>query len=462
MYFIKMRLVLFLFTLFHFIQYVDSCTCGGKYNNCDCDGGQYAHKLSWLNRECRNCPAGRWKSTCSALTSCYLCSAGKISGEGATSCTTSCQPLEEPQLEGVASATGATECVDKSANQQCEYKQDDWKCFHPNDLCEDGQRYNTLNQCQDCGSYATDYYADKRWSTLVKYSDNGNVHDTVPKCKKCPSGKTTSGKTRALLEDCQFPTCDAGEYKTSSGCATCSAGTYQDENEHEHATCKICAANKQTQTTTTFGTYVSEGATECVNCPTGMGSIAGGQCTQCAADSDFGTADGEGCKTYTQKYLTGNKPTNMKSIPSQNTAWKSLSSTKQKRSGFREMIKWIRTQFTNRKAKMNKEDLILSTTFKTRMGARADVEVFNPKKDGNCDVDVKQQPDSFDVTLTDVGDTGIVCKGTTKISKLELTAVNDESNTYKYYCHDGSGWGTGVSITSGGSYSCDGRKFHVN
>jgi hypothetical protein len=111
---------------------------------------------------------------------------------------------------------------------------------------------------------------------------------------------------------------------------------------------------------------------------------------------------------------------------------------------------------------MNKEDLILSTTFKTRMGARADVEVFNPKKDGNCDVDVNQQPDSFDVTLTDVGDTGIVCKGTIKISKLELTAINDDSNTYTYYCHDGSGWGTGVSITSDGSYSCDGRKFHVN
>ena len=108
---------------------------------------------------------------------------------------------------------------------------------------------------------------------------------------------------------------------------------------------------------------------------------------------------------------------------------------------------------------MRKEDLMLSTTFKTRMGTRADVEVFHPKDgDTECDVDVNQQTDSFDITLTEVNEIGVVCKGTIKISKLKLTAINDDSNDYTYYCHDGSG----VSITSGGSYTCDGRKFHVN
>ena len=94
---------------------------------------------------------------------------------------------------------------------------------------------------------------------------------------------------------------------------------------------------------------------------------------------------------------------------------------------------------------------------------RTDVEVFHPKNDENeCDVNVNEQTESFDITLTEVNEIGVVCKGTIKISKLKLTAINDDSNDYTYYCHDGSGWGNGVSISSGGDYSCDGRKFHVN
>ena len=70
--------------------------------------------------------------------------------------------------------------------------------------------------------------------------------------------------------------------------------------------------------------------------------------------------------------------------------------------------------------------------------------------------------DSFDITLTDVGDMGIVCKGSIKISKLELTVIGDNKNTYKRYCHDGSGWGVGSTIQSGQMYQCGTRKFHVN
>lgn len=258
--------------------------------------------------------------------------------------------------------------------------------------------------------------------------------------------------------------CADGYFNDDGGaCDPCGTGKYDDGG----TTCQSCGANKQTQSTTTVGgTYISSGATQCVNCPVGKGSTAGGQCVNCASGSDYGTAAGEGCKTYTQKYLTGSKPlaANMKSNSAvTNAQWKTLSSTKRKRSGFRAMISWLRGNFVNRKAKMRKDDLVLSTTFKTRMGTRADVEVFHPKDgDTECDVDVNQQTDSFDITLTEINEIGVVCKGTIKISKLKLTAINDDSNTYTYYCHDGSGWATGVSISSGGAYSCDGRKFHVN
>ena len=147
--------------------------------------------------------------------------------------------------------------------------------------------------------------------------------------------------------------CADGYDNTNGGaCDKCTLGKFATSGNE----CQPCGANKQTQSTTTVGgTYVNEAASQCVNCPVGKGSTAGGQCVNCASGSDYGTAAGEGCKTYTQKYLTGGKPTSsaVKSR-AQNNHWSGLSSTRKKRQGFRAMIKWIRTQFTSRKAKLRK------------------------------------------------------------------------------------------------------------
>ena len=454
-----MRIVLFLFIIFHSIHHVvGSCTCTSNY--CQCPGGQYVY--GWgSSRHCRSCGYGTYKSGCNTRTYCSSCPRGKYSIGDVAECT-DCVGRKEPQSIGRTGAvtSRADNCVDKSANEQCEYKYNDYDCIAVGEECEDGQGYSYWG-CEDCN---TGTYATSRWSTVKKYSDNGNSFDTVPTCTFCPSGKTT-GTGKNLLSDCYVPTCNEGEYKTDNGCVSCSSGTYQDENEHQLTTCKNCAANKQTQTTAVFGTYVSEGATHCVNCPTGYGSTTGGQCTQCAVGSDYGNTAGEGCKTYTQKYLdVDTKPTvSQIKTRAQNNYWKSLSSTRKKRQGFRAMMRWIRTQFTSRKAKLRKDDLILSTAFKNKLGTRADVEVFHPKNDENeCDVNVNEQTESFDITLTEVNEIGVVCKGSIKISKLKLDTIGDTSNTYTYYCHDGSGWGNGVSISSGEDYSCDGRKFHVN
>ena len=221
------------------------------------------------------------------------------------------------------------------------------------------------------------------------------------------------------------------------------------------------------------GTCVVRANDEGVYCP--LATCGAGQtgyilpplttCQTCPKGDDYNDAN-EDCKSYKEKYLDVDTKPTVSAIRTraQNNNWKSLSSTRKKRQGFRAMMRWIRSQFTSRKAKMRKDDLILSTAFKTKMGTRTDVEVIHPKDgDTECDVFVDAQPDSFDITLTDVGDTGIVCKGSSiKISKLKLDTINDDSNDYTYYCHDGSGWENGVSISSGGDYSCDGRKFHVN
>ena len=429
--------------------------------SCQCPGGQYVY--GWgASRHCRSCGYGTYKPDCNTRTFCSSCPKGKWSNGDVAECT-DCVGRKEPQsLYRTGPVTiRADNCVDKSANEQCEYKFDDYDCIAVGEECEDGQGYSYWG-CEDCN---TGTYATSRWSTVKKYSDNGNSFDTVPTCTFCPSGKTTGGTGKNLLSDCK-PLCDAGQYLGSSECHSCPENTYQSENGHQYGSCTPCGANKQTQTTTTVGgTYVSEGATHCVACQGGYDNQDGGACDACPKGSDYNDAY-EDCKSYKEKYLdVDTKPTTVSAVKTrvQNNNWKSLSSTRKKRQGFRAMIKWIRTQFTSRKAKLRKDDLILSTAFKNKLGTRADVEVFNPKNDENeCDVNVNEQTDSFDITLTEVNEIGVVCKGSIKISKLKLDTIGDTSNTYTYYCHDGSGWKNGVSISSGGDYSCDGRKFHVN
>ena len=58
----------------------------------------------------------------------------------------------------------------------------------------------------------------------------------------------------------------------------------------------------------------------------------------------------------------------------------------------------------------------------------------------SCDIDLDTQLDSFDISLTEVGDTGVVCRGTTPVTKLELVSLaadDTDVDTYKYYCNDG-------------------------
>jgi hypothetical protein len=434
--------ILLTIILLSILKYTDGQT-PGQY----CQGTIVGTLYSYCSGTIKNCPAGKYQST-AKRTSCNNCRSGRYQdGTKATSCK-SC-------------TAGKYTTIYNSPNSACTN-------------CPSGT-YNTNSRQVTCTS-------DTRCNGGEYYT---HIRTGEGTCTACPIGKwkrvtcTLNGITDTNCT--HFETscddqdnCDLGKGNANYGnalsngmCINCVGNTYSDVNDVSSCKVHTCGENEYVEPCPN-----STGCQTALNCkscpsgkhralPSGVSEHSDTECTSCPSGSDFGDAGGE-CKTYEEKYLTEAKPTNMKSISSQITTWKTLSSKKKKRSGFLEMIKWIRTQFTNRKAKMRKEDLILSTTFKTRMGTRADVEVFNPKKDGNCDVDVNQQPDSFDITLTDVGDTGIVCKGTIKISKLELTAINDDSNTYTYYCHDGSGWGTGVSITSDGSYSCDGRKFHVN
>ena len=110
----------------------------------------------------------------------------------------------------MATQSQATICEDLSSDEQCEYKAQGYDCLTADEVaaCSDGQAYSNWDGCYDCGP---GYYADGRFSTLVKYSLNGNQFDDVPVCNLCPSGRTSSG-VRNLLEDCELNPCSQKGY----------------------------------------------------------------------------------------------------------------------------------------------------------------------------------------------------------------------------------------------------------
>ena len=78
-------------------------------------------------------------------------------------------------------------------------------------------------------------------------------------------------------------TCDAGEYKTGSGCASCGAGKYRGVND-DAATCLDCPAGKYSSATKAAsctstcpkGYYCPTGSTDKTKCPEGSyGSTTG-------------------------------------------------------------------------------------------------------------------------------------------------------------------------------------------
>jgi hypothetical protein len=306
--------------------------------SCGTGKGNAAYNTPNRDKDCQNCVGAQYSDVndntacktgnCDVNQHVVACNSGCTSTPGCTGCLSG---------KHIPFASGRTSCVDKCGTGQYWYGGTSLACT----TCGPGTYQDETSHlelsCKSCGSN--------------KQPQNNNdvggayVNDGATKCVTCGAGYDNPNGGGACNE------CGTGKYATSG-------------NE-----CQPCSGNKQTQTTSTVGgTYISSGATQCVTCADGYENTNSGACDACPEGSDYNAA-GEGCKTYEQKYLdVDTKPTvSAVKTRAQNNHWIGLSSTRKKREGFRAMIKWLRSQFTSRKAKMRKEDLILSTTFKTRM-----------------------------------------------------------------------------------------------
>ena len=105
--------------------------------------------------------------------------------------------------------------------------------------------------------------------------------------------------------------------------------------------------------------------------------------------------------------------------------WDVKPTAKGKRHAFRYIMRFLKGSIAQigRKAKTNKDNVELKSTYKAKLGSRTDIDIAFPKNDGSCDINLDDQSDSFDISLTEVGDTGVVCRGTTLVTKLELVSV---------------------------------------
>ena len=471
-----------------------------------CGAGTYQDETDHLELSCKSCGSNKQPQNNNVVGGAYV-------NDGATKCVTCGAGYDNPNGGGACNecgtgkyATSGNECQTCSGNKQTQTTSTVGGTYISSGAthcvnCPTGYENTNSGACEACpegkyggGGYTCQNCGVNKQTQTTSTAGGTYVSSAATKCVVCPAGYFSHGSMSTVKEslsdnfnednyelvysgspsaDQLLTSSECTDYATSSNNGRGVRGTFSTDS-NAYKGCNLATSAHAYFTTDTViwnpglaPTYL--GASTCKSdapCVLWKQSVLDAYsmgCQPCSKGSDYNDVY-EDCKTYAQKYLTGGKPTSsaVKSR-AQNNHWSGLSSTRKKRQGFRAMMKWIRSQFTSRKAKMRKEDLILSSTFKNRLGTRADVEVFHPKNDENeCDVNVNEQPDSFDITLTEVNEIGVVCKGTIKISKLKLTAINDDSNTYTYYCHDGSGWGTGVSISSGGDYSCDGRKFHVN
>ena len=188
------------------------------------------------------------------------------------------------------------------------------------------------------------------------------------------------------------------------------------------------------------------------------------------------------CVGLAVKEMSGPKPTTSADMKTSFTSMKTKFSGTHKiaRRQFRSTIKYLRQQIralTKQRLKIPKTDMVLSTTFSTRMGTRTNVDVIIPKAKTKidqadacteADVDLADQTDAYDVSL-DEGETSLICHGNTPKTKLkmtvdgELTTPEQDKDTYEYSCWENNAWTVAVEVKSDDYYSCTGGdKYYIN
>ena len=143
----------------------------------------------------------------------------------------------------------------------------------------------------------------------------------------------------------------------------------------------------------------------------------------------------------------------------------------EKREQFQSIVEYIKDEIESlpdRRIEIPKEVMVLSDSFKESLGERESVELVIPKAKtpeklndpiSACeekDVDLAAQEAAYDVSLAQ-GDTSLLCRGDTPVTKLEKLA-----DGFEYACFQNGTWLAPETIQHDQDYLCEGKKFYVN
>lgn len=300
---------------------------------------------------------------------------------------------------------------------------------------------------------ATQYYMYRG----TQWTPDGESEATS--CVDCPSDR--------ISVDGQCAHCPAGEGKIDGTCTTCPIGKVRHDNG---ASCEPC---------NTLGEYQDEtGQEECKICPDGgyitKDNVICEQCPASMSQNKFSEGDNTCMGDTTLRSMTVTDETSWNTMDKTNL-YTHKTTHNEKRHTFKAIIFFIRNlirSLINRRMKMQKQDMVISTSFKNKLDSsnRNEIDVVMPKEkpatSDDCtfaDIDTTSQTTAFDIQLIEVGDIGLVCKGQIPITKLELVSTDADGNDqFKYYCYTNSTWQTGVDISSDSTYDCNGKKYYVN
>jgi len=220
----------------------------------------------------------------------------------------------------------------------------------------------------------------------------------------------------------------------------------------------------------------------CAEAPGASGScnpgheLVGDACSKCKVGRHSNGL--QACSKWADRYFAGkSKKTSAVDMRALIEEQKANLDIGNRRRNVRDMLKWMKNEIIglSRKVRLKKDTLSFSAAFSQRLTSRGnDVDVFVPKTKtkittaqacDEADVDVSSQTVPYEISQ-DEGETALVCKGSTPITKLLMERdgeVHDEENdVYKYACWNGAGWDADVQVADGGSYTCGTQKFFVN
>lgn len=258
----------------------------GSESCIECVAGKYEKN----NKECSNCPKGRYNelNEQSAVHSCKLCSKGKfntIEGGNSESFCINC-PLGKMGIEdGAISNITCIDCmpgqyrdhtmlecapcsegrVSQQSSNSCEscqagyYSYNYEKCLS----CQAGKfSENEKNDCNTC----PDGYISQKNSENCDQCDIGKFANEKRKCIDCPSGTYSEVENIISINSCIE--CNAGKWSNITGsdnidnCIECKPGKYnKNTGKSSEEDCIICEAGKYSES--------EYGSTSCLVCPDG-------------------------------------------------------------------------------------------------------------------------------------------------------------------------------------------------